>query len=277
VAIDQYLEKEWQGSALTVSHSGWDACRPGYAFGPAMRDHFLIHFVVRGKGIYRYRQKEYHLSAGQGFLIFPGERTYYQADAKDPWEYIWVGFGGYEARKLVTDCGLQEHRPIFTANDPKALETALFRLAEELQQPSGTYAVLARFYRVASLLEQSYDKKTGGANYVQQAMDYIHRNYSYNLQIGDLARQIGIDRTYLYKLFCREAGCSPQEYLIDYRLRIACGLLQNTALSATEIALSCGFLDVPSFYKQFQRRYQQTPLNFRRKMQGKPLDESEKL
>lgn len=255
--------------ALAINHCGWEACRPGHSFGPAVRDHYLFHFVLQGTGSYRCRGRDLAVGPGEGFLILPGERTFYQADAKNPWEYVWVGFEGYEARRVLEDCGLGDRQLLFRAADPGALGEELLALYRLFQQPAGSYALLAQFYRAVARMEQPRIRRQGGVDYFEEAADYIRRNYSYNLQIGELARQVGVDRTYLYKLFQREAGVSPQEYLIRCRLTAACGLLQNTRLTAAEIAYSCGFLDVPSFYKQFQRRYGQTPIKYRQSCANK--------
>ena len=67
---------------------GVEACAPGHSFGPAVREYFLLHYVVRGKGIFRRGKREYTLQAGEIFVIRPGEVTYYEADMRDPWEYM---------------------------------------------------------------------------------------------------------------------------------------------------------------------------------------------
>lgn len=51
--------------------------------------------------------------------------------------------------------------------------------------------------------------------YYQRALEYITNNYSYNLRIQDIADYIGVDRTYLYKIFMREAQISPKQYLLQ--------------------------------------------------------------
>ena len=40
--------------------------------------------------------------------------------------------------------------------------------------------------------------------YVKRAMDYMKNNYGYNIRIQDIAAAIGIDRTYLYRLFIEQ-------------------------------------------------------------------------
>ena len=70
---------------------GHQVCPAGHRFGPAIRDCFLLHFVIRGKGTLRTEEGEFSLEEGEGFLIFPEEVTTYTADEENPWEYFWVG------------------------------------------------------------------------------------------------------------------------------------------------------------------------------------------
>ena len=74
--------------------------------------------------------------------------------------------------------------------------------------------------------------------YYQQALEYISNNYSYNLKIQDIAEYIGVDRTYLYKIFMRDAQKPPKQYPHQYRIRAAAKLLQTQNYNVTEIAYS---------------------------------------
>ena len=85
---------------------GVEACAPGHSFGPAGREYFLLHYVVRGKGIFRRGKREYTLQAGEIFVIRPGEVTYYEADMRDPWEYMWVAFDGFDVLEILRRTGL---------------------------------------------------------------------------------------------------------------------------------------------------------------------------
>ena len=70
--------------SLYVNCCGCSQTAPLHSFGPASKPHYLIHYVLSGKGHFRFHDKEYRLEAGYGFLNQPNELAFYQADAKDP-------------------------------------------------------------------------------------------------------------------------------------------------------------------------------------------------
>ena len=107
--------------------------------------------------------------------------------------------------------------------------------------------------------------------YLKKALEYIHHNYVYDIHITDIAEHVGVDRTYLYRLFCAEKNLSPKQYLIRYRLHIAARLLKETDYTVTEIAYSCGFGDAPSFSRHFHSRFRMTPTAYRKQKEDPML------
>ena len=63
-------ERERERS-VKVYYCGREDCEKGHFFGPAVRSHQLIHFVLKGKGIYRTEYGEYEIKEGEAFLIRP--------------------------------------------------------------------------------------------------------------------------------------------------------------------------------------------------------------
>lgn len=251
---------------LTIYYCGHEKCAPGHFFGPAVRKHYLLHVILKGKGIYRIADKEYRLSTGEAFLIKPQEVTYYQADDKDPWEYAWVAFSGNEAERLVYEYRKEEagysYRFINGSQWREIileLVNAFYSTAHNMDEMRGyLYLLFSRFpgnTKESDLYEKSY---------LEQAETYIRHNYSYPIQISDVARFIGIDRTYLYRIFMKHKGVSPKCYLTQYRVFEAKRLLEDTSLSITETALSCGFHDASVFCKCFQKAEGESPLRHRK-------------
>ena len=86
---------------LKILFSGKAVCESLYSFGPAVRPNYIIHIVTKGKGRYQLDNESYEVTAGQGFIIPPDTRTFYQADKEDPWSYYWIGFEGDLGRSSV--------------------------------------------------------------------------------------------------------------------------------------------------------------------------------
>ncbi len=253
--------------ALNIYYGGLEICAPSHSFGPAIRPHYLLHYILNGKGNYYVKNKCYRLKKGEGFLICPGESTYYKADKEDPWEYCWISFDGYESNTILKNCGLSKDDLIFTDHSEGTFEDNLLSLIYKYETNSyNEFALLGRLYLCFSNIydQVNANKKNTGESYTEKALDFIYNNFSYDIKISDIAKYIGIDRTYLYKLFIQEHNISPQQYLISFRLNTAIHLLETTKMNITEISYSCGFKDTPTFYKHFKKQFNITPVQYRK-------------
>ena len=255
-----------QSHSVSVYFCGREKCAPNHSYGPMMRTQYLFHYVIAGKGTFRTKSTLHHLSPGQGFLICPDQVTYYEADGETPWEYLWIGFDGTEVSQILEDVGLTEKNPIYKGEADGRLEGILEKLLEVFEQDQNDkYRILAQFYAAVALMrEGTVTRRQGEKGYIDKTLDYIHHNYTYRIRIEDIARYVGLDRTYLFKLFVKNVGLAPQEYLIRYRLEQATHLLRETKLSTSQIAYSCGFRDSPSFCKHFKARYNISPMSYRK-------------
>jgi len=121
---------------LAIYQCGHEKCVQGH-FVHAVRNHYIIHYIVDGKGTYFSGGKKFELSKGDGFLIIPSVNTVYQACDDDPWEYYWVGFYGTEASKLLQYAGLGIHNLVFH-NENQELKTFLSKMQHSVKCPSSS-------------------------------------------------------------------------------------------------------------------------------------------
>ncbi len=156
-----------------------------------------------------------------------------------------MAFSGNEAERLVYEYRNEESGYCYRFTDGNqwreiilALVKSFYGTAHNMDELRGyLYLLFSRF--PGNTIESDLFEKS----YLEQAETYIRHNYSYPIQIADVARFIGIDRTYLYRIFVKHKGVSPKRYLTQYRVFEAKRLLEDTSLSITETALSCGFHD----------------------------------
>ena len=92
---------------------------------------------------------------------------------------------------------------------------------------------------------------------------YIRAHYMERCTNTDIGRDLNFHPNYLNRVMLTHTGKSLHQYLLSYRLTKALDLLQNTALTVTQIAEETGFGDVQSFSKFFQARTGTTPGSFR--------------
>ena len=100
-------------------------------------------------------------------------------------------------------------------------------------------------------------------NYVEEALTYLESNYTNNISVQSLADSIGLNRSYLHRLFKSATGSSVQEYLLDLRIRKACTLLKSTVLPVAIISLSVGYEDTLYFSRLFKKKKGVSPSRYR--------------
>lgn len=99
---------------------------------------------------------------------------------------------------------------------------------------------------------------------VSRAVEIIRRDYAMPLTIAALAKASSASPRQFQRRFKSTFGITPQEFLIKTRVLVAAQLLEETNLSAAEIAERCGFADASAFSEQFHQRTKMTPTQYRR-------------
>ena len=102
------------------------------------------------------------------------------------------------------------------------------------------------------------------ARRLQQAIVYIQTHYTEpGLRVAEVAAHCGLSACYFSSLFYQEVGCRFSDYVGDLRLRRACGLLEGSAGSVTEIAFDAGYASLPHFFRSFRKAMGCTPAEYR--------------
>jgi AraC-like DNA-binding protein len=260
---------------LRLYQYGWEQCAPLHSFGPFVRNHYLFHFVISGRGYLDSTDGDgethrYQLEANQGFLITPGQINTYCADEEEPWKYVWLEFDGLRAAEYLDSAGLTVADPIYRAETPamaEELKEAMLTIADN-PEASTMYLIGHLFLFMDALIQSSVTRRQARAMrlrdfYIQEAVSYIEQNYQRNLTVEELADVCKLNRSYFSKLFKESMGCPPQEFLIRMRLSKATGLMESSSASIGEIAAKCGYPNQLHFSRAFKKRYGVSPREWR--------------
>lgn len=252
-----YKTKLRENLGLTVYNCGFQKCTPGYSWGPGYRDHFLIHYVVSGRGVYAMDGKQYEIQAGDAFYCTPNRSIHYWADMDDPWEYYWVGFNGTEAERLLNLTDFSPEHPVGHFGENGQMRQYILYIYKNIGvKPYQEARMIGGLYTFLSCLMEQADRDVAGgssAQYVEKAVQFIQYNYSRSIDVADIASHVGVSRSHLYRVFMRHLGVSPNEYLIRFRINEACSLLRKKRFSIGEISYSVGFQDQLYFSRQFKK------------------------
>lgn len=266
-----YLEpKQRQNLDLFLCHSGIENCNPSYSFGPEVRNHYIIHYILDGKGEFAANNNTYKLGPKEGFLIRPGETTFYKADDKEPWIYMWVGFNGLKAETYLKYANLDNDNLVFKYDKDNLLKKYILEiLSLNIMNHSNELKIEGFLYLfLGTLIENNKCKNSINTyslseDYINQSIEYINNNYSSNIRVTDIANHVGLNRSYFSNLFTKTLGISPQEYLLSLRMEKACILLVNLQLSIGEIARQVGYSDQLNFSKIFKKTKGVSPKLYR--------------
>lgn len=251
--------------SLSVVEIGYNRV-PGGKLQIFQRDVYIIHYVISGKGTFM----GCDFDETNGYIVASNELETIVSDEDDPYETYWISFRGTNAAEILSKCHLPKHNSIFKFNKnkecAKILKKALFDIdtdnpfTESCIMKSAFYEIMA----IHSENTQDFSVETNFSPYI--LADYFKKNYNTQIKISDLAEKFHYTRNYMYYAFKKEFGVSPQEYLLDIRIKKAKQLLskKDKKLSIKEIAFATGFEDSLYFSRIFKKRTGIPPTQFRK-------------
>lgn len=253
---------------ISVLQCGYEASLPGRISTQKTLNHYVLHCITSGKGFYTINNQTYHLSAGDCFLLLPDVPVLYQADLKEPWVYYWIGFTGADLPHLLSFCTINDSKPVTHFEKIHTLTELIAPLITlDPYLLSDNYYALGQLYHIFSLLiEQNISGMPLSRNefYTNQAVAYIKDNFSSDISVQDIAYHIGLNRTYLYRIFKEITGMSIQSYILHIRLEKSCHLLKYSNLSLSQIASFCGYSSAQHFSSYFKKSIGITPSQYRK-------------
>lgn len=229
-------------------------------------DSILMMYTVEGAGTLRYRGKLHRLERGDVALVDCSQPHGYHAD--DNWHILWMHFNGSSSKgyydMLYSRCGCVTQ----TGGSPVVFQvfTSIlddFRNSRQISEPLVSCHIQRILTELTLLSVGSPSGSQRVSAIIQDAISFIESNYSDKISIKGLASQISVSEFYLSRLFRRETGYSPYEFVLKTRINAAKNLLRVEKPSVKEVAFAVGFGCEHSFITIFSKMVGMSPKTFR--------------
>ncbi|MDB2042426.1 AraC family transcriptional regulator [Clostridium perfringens] len=264
----KYVKENFE---MNVDECGIEQGIPGLGYNYEVLKNAVIHYVTKGYGTFKFNGKVFNLKQGDIFILLKGMQVEYVASIDDPWEYYWIGFSGSNANEYlnrtsitnscVANCEENSKIPQIILNMCEISKTYNPSRSDDILLLKELYSLL---YALIEEFPKPFEYKDKELHtYIQDALNFINSNYMHSITVQEIADYVNLSRSYLYKMFIKNLGISPQRYLINLRMYKATLLLKGTKLPIGEVASNVGYSDSLLFSKTFSKHFSMSPLNYR--------------
>ena len=99
--------------------------------------------------------------------------------------------------------------------------------------------------------------------HVRRCIDHIYENLGSDLSVRGLAKVVGLNPTYLSRLFAKETGIPLKQFVSEAKIDTAQNLLKYSDLRYLQISIALGFSSQSAFISAFKRITGMTPKAYR--------------
>jgi AraC-like DNA-binding protein len=246
------------------------------------------------------------MSSAPGMRADPNVSWYYEAKTDQlPFRVALDGAGaaGSEPPKSESDatlvcgflgCDVRPFNPLIAALPPMLhlrtqngggwiTQFVQQAVAESAAKRPGSEAMLARMSEmmfvdaVRRFVDALPAESTGwlaglSDRHVGRALALMHERPAHAWTIDDLGREAGLSRSALHQRFVQLLGQPPMQYLTNWRMQVASGMLRNTNATIAALALDVGYDSEAAFARAFKRVVGVPPATWRRDKRQQDLN-----
>lgn len=235
---------------------------PGQHYGPITRKIYIIECCVEGYGSVIINGQEFSVSPGDCYVLLPGDMVIHTADTVNPRKGYWCAIDGLNLGLIFREAGISAKSPFAPKEIFSELCACLQKMVEDWRCDDGGKSLRETSY-IYEFLGILLRNKTPSVHddRVERALGLMEARFHEHLNIEEIAREVGLERSYFSILFKEKTAVSPHKYLTSLRIRKACDLLEKEHCNVSEAATATG-LDPCNFARIFKRETGKTPMEY---------------
>lgn len=249
---------------------------------PYSFDYYSLLFVQSGNAEWSVAGKEYLVTAGDVFLLGPGEVFRVPTD-QDLTDREWVLLRINRSFLRTINMGTHDLTRCFDSSLPghsyllhpdginrEMLSYFLELIDRELRSEAfgaemhcagALLQMLVILNRLAIAAAREPDARTGADSVVYRVLNYINEYYMEDLSLDFLANRFFISKYHLSREFSNLMGSSVHRYIVQKRLDLAKQMM-SAGVPISEVCQHCGFGDYSNFYRAFRGKYRISPREY---------------
>ncbi|RPF47278.1 AraC family transcriptional regulator [Hydrogenoanaerobacterium saccharovorans] len=245
--------------------AGSYTCEAGYHIRRKNYNSILLMYVLEGSCTVQFEGRTYVAESGDIMLLNCYKPHEYYTN--DYLKSLWLHFDGSQslefAENILKTQGVVlpcENPTLFISSINSIME--IFRKHLTISEPSVSCIIHTLLCNLVSVTSVSgaLEIESGA---IFDAINFIKTNYCANITVDDISKYVSVSPSHLSRMFKKQTGYSPYEYLLKVRLDNAKSLLKKTDKPVAEIAALTGFNSSSNFIYTFQSRTGISPNKFR--------------
>lgn len=138
------------------------------------------------------------------------------------------------------------------------------RFGEDIERNIRFQSFLLSLARIINSEEANHVPSVECEDRVGDILQYIHENYNRAITLDSLSREFYLSKSRLSQLFKDATGFAAGDYIITYRIKRACTLLQE-GMPVKNVGQMVGFHTNTHFIRTFKKRTGYSPGEFARR------------
>ena len=228
---------------------------------------YMLFYICDGRLSLRSGSQTMVASAGQvGFLNCHEPHEYHTIGNT---EFVWLHLDGSNTADFYQQAVQMHGGFVFDTPYAEQIKNGIYEIvfAFRNEQTLSEVRLSQKLYTLLTAMVDTASQEAGQTeenDTVSKAMHFIQEQYMNPISLLDVATHVNMSQFHFFRLFRKDCGYSPHEYLILTRLNRAKHLLKTTGLPIKVIAQKVGYQNVSSFTNAFTDRVGISPTLFRK-------------
>jgi AraC family transcriptional regulator, transcriptional activator for feuABC-ybbA operon len=259
---------------FSILLAGYKTCPPNWSKKGKKPLYHSLWFITKGTGELIINGKKNDLSPGKLIVFTPGMICDKKTHPSDPLEFYFIRFthaAAFEKKeqwhfKLPQEISFPLHG-VYTIKNSSGVSLLFDEIHSFSKRRGSTIAFRQKilFQELLLTLIQDFHSQTISKDtrqVIEETIDYIGHHYHQAITLSDLAKLAGLSKSHYSRVFKKNTGYSPIEYITHLRIDRAKEMLAHSDIRVKEVSQNVGYEDELYFSRIFKKIVGVSPTQF---------------